>query len=137
MVWDVQDEYYSKLSTLCAAKQVCMDLFVSAHSYTDLASMCMLSSSTGGQLYYYPAFNVQRYPTLLSVSTSLIAAVWVDRASVCGRREGPGCLTRGSLCSCCVCMLSVYGVCMLGVCMVCIACVYVGAGTARSCIMIF
>ncbi|KAG5179019.1 Sec23/Sec24 trunk domain-containing protein [Tribonema minus] len=40
--------------------QICVDLFLCGAQYMDVATLFQLPSKTGGQLFYYPGFNVQR-----------------------------------------------------------------------------
>ncbi|CAM9935481.1 unnamed protein product [Ascophyllum nodosum] len=40
--------------------QICVDLFLFSSQYTDVATLVNLPKFTAGQLFYYPAFTVQR-----------------------------------------------------------------------------
>jgi protein transport protein SEC24 len=40
-----------------AALQICIDLFLLAQSYVDIATLATLSHTTGGSMYHYLPFN--------------------------------------------------------------------------------
>ena len=52
-----QTDFYQKLASQAASNAISVDLFNCAYTYTDLASIVPLVSTTGGQLYRYPDFN--------------------------------------------------------------------------------
>jgi len=52
--------YYEKLATMCAQLKVSVDIFACANDYLDLATIGALSRTTGGQIYYYNAFNANK-----------------------------------------------------------------------------
>ena len=37
--------------------QICVELFVAAHTYADVATLGLLPKITAGQLYFYPGFK--------------------------------------------------------------------------------
>ena len=54
------DPFFKKISAECSRQQICVDVFASASPYADLASLAVLPRCTGGQVYHYPAFRVER-----------------------------------------------------------------------------
>ena len=54
------DPFFKKISAECSRQQICVDVFASASPYADLASLAVLPRYTGGQVYHYPAFRVER-----------------------------------------------------------------------------
>lgn len=42
---------------MLAAAQICIDLFLLAQSYVDVATLASLAHTTGGSLYHYLPFN--------------------------------------------------------------------------------
>jgi len=55
-----QEQFYKDLAKDCAASQVSVHLFLFAQSYIDVATMGVLTSSTCGDLMFYPGFVAQR-----------------------------------------------------------------------------
>ncbi|CAG8538284.1 12091_t:CDS:10 [Funneliformis mosseae] len=55
-----QDSYYKNLAINCVDSGICIDLFLFPNTYTDIATIGLLSCLTGGETYYYPNFEVQR-----------------------------------------------------------------------------
>jgi len=55
-----QDEWYRKMGALCSRHQICVDMFVTAQQYADVASLGFLPKITGGSLCYYPDFQSTR-----------------------------------------------------------------------------
>jgi protein transport protein SEC24 len=53
--------FYSTLAKACAQKLITVDLFLFAQGYIDVASLGVLSSTTGGQLYLYSPFSQHRH----------------------------------------------------------------------------
>eukprot|EP01112_Ceratiomyxa_fruticulosa_P002292 TRINITY_DN12414_c0_g1_i1.p1 TRINITY_DN12414_c0_g1~~TRINITY_DN12414_c0_g1_i1.p1 ORF type:complete len:198 (-),score=31.04 TRINITY_DN12414_c0_g1_i1:826-1374(-) len=39
---------------------ICVDLFVFAHAYIDLTTLSIVPTITGGQVYHYPSFSLER-----------------------------------------------------------------------------
>ena len=54
------DPFYKKMAAECSRQQICVDVFASASPYADLASLSTLPRYTGGELYYYGGFRVER-----------------------------------------------------------------------------
>ncbi len=54
------DPFFKKIAAECSRQQICVDVFASASPYADLASLSTLPRYTGGQVYHYPAFRVER-----------------------------------------------------------------------------
>eukprot|EP01128_Nolandella_sp_AFSM9_P000797 TRINITY_DN1091_c0_g1_i1.p1 TRINITY_DN1091_c0_g1~~TRINITY_DN1091_c0_g1_i1.p1 ORF type:complete len:949 (+),score=215.97 TRINITY_DN1091_c0_g1_i1:67-2847(+) len=52
-----QGDFWEKMGAVSATKGVGIDFFVATNSYVDLATIGAASKATGGQVYYYPAFN--------------------------------------------------------------------------------
>lgn len=52
-----QDESYRKLGALCSRHQICVDMFVTAAQYADVATLGFLPKITGGSLHSYPGFQ--------------------------------------------------------------------------------
>lgn len=52
-----QDATYLSLAAQAADFQICIDLFLLAQSYVDVATLASLAHTTGGSLYHYLPFN--------------------------------------------------------------------------------
>ena len=52
-----EELFYKRLGVECSRNQICVDMFIGASGFMDIASIAPLSKFTGGQLTYYPAFN--------------------------------------------------------------------------------
>lgn len=52
-----QDSFYQLQATTCAERCISVDLFVSASAYVDIATVGVLSTVTGGQIFFYPDFH--------------------------------------------------------------------------------
>eukprot|EP00741_Cyanophora_paradoxa_P004787 tig00000829_g4645.t1 len=55
-----QDPWYKDLARDCALNQVSVHIFLFSNNYIDTATMSALTGPTGGDLYYYPAFNAAK-----------------------------------------------------------------------------
>lgn len=55
-----EGRFYKDLASECSRFQICVDCFVFASSYIDIASLGCVAKYTGGKLYYYPGFHVQK-----------------------------------------------------------------------------
>ncbi|XP_078433802.1 protein transport protein SEC24 C-like [Wolffia australiana] len=51
------DKSYKTMALEFAEQQVCVDAFITAQSYVDMASISVISATTGGQVYYYYPFS--------------------------------------------------------------------------------
>jgi protein transport protein SEC24 len=57
---NAEDPWYKNAAIDFSRFQVAVDTFMFSSQYTDFATISTLSKYTGGQAYYYPAFNAQR-----------------------------------------------------------------------------
>eukprot|EP00002_Diphylleia_rotans_P022407 TRINITY_DN4389_c0_g1_i8.p1 TRINITY_DN4389_c0_g1~~TRINITY_DN4389_c0_g1_i8.p1 ORF type:complete len:718 (+),score=119.42 TRINITY_DN4389_c0_g1_i8:27-2180(+) len=55
--------FYSQLSVLLRTHLTSVDIFCFGNSYLDVASVGLLSGNTGGSVYYYPSFKIDRDST--------------------------------------------------------------------------
>lgn len=55
-----QIPFYDNLATQCADNAISVDMFVCPNSYVDLATTSMLSSSTAGQVFFFPGFHARK-----------------------------------------------------------------------------
>ncbi|XP_072342002.1 protein transport protein Sec24C-like isoform X2 [Scyliorhinus torazame] len=55
-----QSSYYQTLAEQCVQQGCCVDLFLFPTQYVDVASLGLLTLRTGGDLYYYSNFRVDR-----------------------------------------------------------------------------
>ncbi|KAJ4717142.1 Protein transport protein Sec24-like [Melia azedarach] len=53
-----EDKLLGEMAREFAENQVCVDIFIMAHTYVDIASISVISKTTGGQVYYYYPFSV-------------------------------------------------------------------------------
>eukprot|EP00358_Blepharisma_japonicum_P005435 CAMPEP_0202940746 /NCGR_PEP_ID=MMETSP1395-20130829/862_1 /ASSEMBLY_ACC=CAM_ASM_000871 /TAXON_ID=5961 /ORGANISM="Blepharisma japonicum, Strain Stock R1072" /LENGTH=566 /DNA_ID=CAMNT_0049635397 /DNA_START=107 /DNA_END=1808 /DNA_ORIENTATION=- len=51
-------ESYVTLAQECTSEDICIDIFLCSGQYADAPSLAALCSQTGGDLHYYPNFNV-------------------------------------------------------------------------------
>jgi protein transport protein SEC24 len=56
-----QSKFWRELATECAKRVVCIDLFVAAQGYCDLATISLLPGLTGGSTSYVPNFHVEKH----------------------------------------------------------------------------
>ena len=69
-LFHAEEPFYKAKAVEFSKYHVCCELFLTAAQYTDVAALSGLSKHTGGQLYYYPAFNAQLHaPKLKSELT--------------------------------------------------------------------
>ncbi|RIA95284.1 Sec23/Sec24 trunk domain-containing protein [Glomus cerebriforme] len=54
------DPFYKKFAVDCSRSQVCVDMFLLGSQYSDVATLGCCPRYTGGQTYFYPAFNAGR-----------------------------------------------------------------------------
>lgn len=54
------NEAYSKLSLLCSESDITIDLFVCTKQIVNIPSLSVLSTNTGGDLYYFPGYNNEK-----------------------------------------------------------------------------
>jgi protein transport protein SEC24 len=64
MLFRPQTDHYRNIAVQCAEAGVAVDMFVGASGYLDIATTSCLSTSTGGQVYYYDNFSAARSVTL-------------------------------------------------------------------------
>jgi protein transport protein SEC24 len=55
-----QSEFYKNLALECSKLQIGVDLFLLTPQYQDVTTLAPLAHLTGGQLYYYPEFQLPR-----------------------------------------------------------------------------
>lgn len=55
-----QNTFYIGLAAKCAERAITFDLYVCTSTYVDIATMGVLATKTGGQLFYYPGFNAKK-----------------------------------------------------------------------------
>eukprot|EP00210_Caulerpa_lentillifera_P007345 g7021.t1 len=55
-----QDNTYRTLALIASEHYICIDLFFFAHSYLDISTLSVLSTTTGGSVYKYEKFTVQK-----------------------------------------------------------------------------
>lgn len=51
-------ETYINLAQECAAEGICLDIYACSSQYSDIPTLSVMCSQTGGDLHYYPNFNV-------------------------------------------------------------------------------
>ncbi|CAG8709270.1 14480_t:CDS:10, partial [Acaulospora morrowiae] len=54
------DPFYKKFAVDCSRSQVCVDMFLLGSQYSDVATLSCCPRYTGGNTYFYPAFNAGR-----------------------------------------------------------------------------
>ncbi|RIB11003.1 protein transport protein SEC24 [Gigaspora rosea] len=54
------EPFYKKFAVDCSRSQVCVDMFLLGSQYSDVATLSCCPRYTGGQTYFYPAFNAGR-----------------------------------------------------------------------------
>ena len=54
------DSFYPELAKECAMAGISIDVFLFPSSFTDIATLGVLSSATGGEIFYYPSFEAAR-----------------------------------------------------------------------------
>lgn len=52
-----KDKILSEMATEFAEYQVCVDIFITTQRYVDIASISVISKTTGGQIYFYHPFS--------------------------------------------------------------------------------
>ena len=55
-----QNDYYEQMAKDFNRYKIGADLFLFANTFMDIATIAPLSNHTGGQIYYYPRFNLKR-----------------------------------------------------------------------------
>lgn len=55
-----QNNFYKSFAVECSKTQVSVDMFLFSSQYQDVASLSCLPRFTGGQTYFYPAWNAAR-----------------------------------------------------------------------------
>jgi len=53
-----QTKYFTDVGLECAKRSVVVDLFLCPSNYIDVTSLGQLAKATGGQVYYFPQFNI-------------------------------------------------------------------------------
>ncbi|KAF4370869.1 hypothetical protein G4B88_012669 [Cannabis sativa] len=56
------DKTFKTMAIEFAEYQVCVDVFITTHTYVDIASIAVIPRTTGGQVYYYYPFSVVSDP---------------------------------------------------------------------------
>ncbi|EXB73718.1 Protein transport protein Sec24-like protein [Morus notabilis] len=59
------DKTFKTMAIEFAEYQVCVDIFITAQTYVDVASISVIPRTTGGQVYYYYPFSVVSDPAKL------------------------------------------------------------------------
>lgn len=49
------------MGTICVKNGISVDLFIGASQYSDITTLGETSRMTGGQIYYYPSFNIHNH----------------------------------------------------------------------------
>ena len=57
---NAEEKWYKDFGMELSRFQVCVDTFVFANQYNDLATLAVLSKYTGGSVYFYPSFSASR-----------------------------------------------------------------------------
>ncbi|KAG9294277.1 hypothetical protein G9A89_021636 [Geosiphon pyriformis] len=65
------DPFYKKFAVDCSRSQVCVDMFLLGSQYSDVATLSCCPRYTGGQTYFYPAFNAGRSEDALKFAHEL------------------------------------------------------------------
>ena len=55
-----EDPFFKRFGGECNRIQMCIDIFCCPPKFTDVASLSVFSSATGGQFYFYPAFFARK-----------------------------------------------------------------------------
>jgi len=55
-----EDPFFKRFGGECNRIQMCIDIFCCPPKFTDVASLSVFSSTTGGQFYFYPAFFARK-----------------------------------------------------------------------------
>ncbi|CDZ97805.1 cpii coat sec24 protein [Phaffia rhodozyma] len=63
--------WYKTFAIDCSRAQVSVDMFLFSATYTDIASLSCLPKYTGGQTYFYPAFNAAKSEDAIKFSYEL------------------------------------------------------------------
>lgn len=64
-----QNAFYKSFAVECSKTQVSIDMFLFSSQYQDLASLSNLPRYTGGQTYFYPAWNAARTEDAIKFAT--------------------------------------------------------------------
>lgn len=63
------NSFYRSFAVECSKKQISIDMFLFSSSYQDVASLSPLPRYTGGQTYFYPAWNAAREEDAIKFAT--------------------------------------------------------------------
>ncbi|RMX99317.1 hypothetical protein D0868_09599, partial [Hortaea werneckii] len=64
-----QNSFYKSFAVECSKTQVSIDMFLFSAQYQDVASLSNLPRYTGGQTYFYPAWNAARTEDAMKFAT--------------------------------------------------------------------
>jgi len=64
-----QNSFYKSFAVECSKTQVSIDMFLFSAQYQDVASLSNLPRYTGGQTYFYPAWNAARTEDAIKFAT--------------------------------------------------------------------
>ncbi|KAH9822057.1 Protein transport protein sec24 [Teratosphaeria destructans] len=64
-----QNAFYKSFAVECSKTQVSIDMFLFSSQYQDVASLSNLPRYTGGQTYFYPAWNAARTEDAIKFAT--------------------------------------------------------------------
>ena len=64
-----QNSFYKSFAVECSKTQVSIDMFLFSAQYQDVASLANLPRYTGGQTYFYPAWNAARTEDAMKFAT--------------------------------------------------------------------
>ncbi|MFH4981564.1 hypothetical protein AB6A40_008273 [Gnathostoma spinigerum] len=53
-------DFYKGLALECTYRQIAIDLFLLSSSYSDLSSIAEMARTSGGCIYYYPGYHINR-----------------------------------------------------------------------------
>ena len=74
-----QGPFYTNIAKDCVANGVSVDLFLFPNSYIDVATIGLLATQTGGQIYRYSYFKVCSSDWLDTELISLVLVVIISR----------------------------------------------------------
>lgn len=57
---NAEDKWYKEFGMELSRYQICVDLFIFANQYCDVATLSVLPKYTGGSVYYYPSYTAAR-----------------------------------------------------------------------------
>ena len=64
-LYQSQDPFYQNIAEKCVKNSTCIDLFLFPFAFMDVATLAIVSKLTGGQIYFYPHFNIKHAHKLM------------------------------------------------------------------------